>query len=499
MAGRSFLDIPAFASKPHVAVLTDICNEPDDAESLTRFLLYANEFKVDALIATTSFWQQTSTHVEQIHQILDAYASVEENLNSNVPPSRQYPTVESLRAIAKSGLSEYGMKAARGPVCEGTELLVNAVDNIPLDGNIWVLLWGGANVLAQALLQVKKSRSADEMAVFAAKLRVYAISDQDDSGPWIRLHFPQIFYIASIHGWNAYGLAAWTGISGESYYNFNPGGPDGDLVSNEWIKKNIQIGPYGKVAYPDPVFIPEGDTPTFLNLIQNGLTDPFRPHWGGWGGRYLLTDRSGTEGIRHYSDTADYVVGLDGKIHTSSQATIWRWRPAYQGDFAARMQWTLGRSFEETNHAPVVVLNGDSSMNALSINADFGETIYLDASKSWDPDTNDKLEFRWLHYKEPSATQWTVNFQVPDLLFTDESKGGRKLEKVSVKIPGEDEGMVFPLHPDQVKKWGPKTYHLILEVLDNAEFPMRTYKRILVHVGKGSSFKKSDWEFDEDF
>jgi len=200
MAERLFQDIPPFKTKPHVCVLTDICNEPDDAESLTRFLLYANEFQIDALIATTSFWQQTSTHVEQIHQIIDAYGSVETALNTQVPPNRKYPLADSLRAVSRSGLGGYGLKSAEGPICEGTELLIQAIDAIEENGHIWVLLWGGANVLAQALLNVKKSRSEAELAKFAAKLRVYAISDQDNSGPWIRLNFPSIFYIASTHG-----------------------------------------------------------------------------------------------------------------------------------------------------------------------------------------------------------------------------------------------------------------------------------------------------------
>ena len=479
----SIQDIPAFKSKSHIVVLTDICNEPDDAESLTRFLLYANEFHIDGLVATTSFWQQNSTHKEQIHQILDAYASVEANLNAHVPPSRQYPTANSLRELVRGGIAKYGMNGARGPLNEGTELLISAVDAITEnDGHIWVLIWGGANVLAQALLEIQKSRSEAEVAKFVSKLRVYAISDQDDAGPWIRLNFPNMFYIASVHGWNAYGLAAWTGISGESYYNFNPGGPDTDLVTKDWLKKYIQIGPYGKEAYPDPVFIPEGDTPTFLSLIQNGLTNPCRPEWGGWGGRYTLSDLTGTSGNRHYGDAADMVRGKDGNMHIGSQATIWRWRPAYQDDFAARMQWTLSNGFKTANHAPVVVLNGDSGLDALHIKTGFGKTVHLDASQSWDPDTSDSLSFKWLHYREPSATQWTVGYQVPELEFKDESGGQRKCEKVSIRIPGREEGMVFPLHPEKVHKWGAKTYHLILEVVDDAPFPMRAYRRVLLEV-----------------
>ena len=480
MASKTFHTIPAFKLKPHIAVLTDICNEPDDAESMTRFLLYANEFTIDALIAITSTWQRNSTHKEQILQIIDAYAEVENALNTHVPPSRAFPTADSLRAVVRSGLNAYGMEAARGSISEGTKLLIKAVDAITPDSFIWILIWGGANVLAQALLEVQRTRSVEELSKFASKIRVYAISDQDDAGPWIRLNFPKMFYIASVHAFNMYGLAAWTGISGESYYGFNTGGPDDSLVTKEWLKKNIQTGPYGSIAYPDPIFIPEGDTPTFLSIIQNGLTDPLCPEWGGWGGRYLLTDP--TRASLHYSDAADAVIGKDGKTHIGSQATIWRWREAYQGDFAARIQWTMNREFSAVNHAPVVVLNENTELDAMHIEVGFGETVLLDASQSWDPDTGDELEFKWRQYREPSATQWNVGFEVPELKILDVSKGQRKFEEVEVKIPGEDEGCLFPLDETKIMKWGPKTYHLILEVVDNAKYPMRSYRRVLIKV-----------------
>ena len=217
MAFKGFQNTPPFKSKPHIVVLTDICNEPDDAESMTRFLLYANEFSIDALVATTSTWQRNSTHKEQIHQVIDAYDEVLGSLNVHVPPSRQFPTADSLRVVVRSGLNAYGMEATRGPLSEGTQLLIHAVDSISSDNCIWILIWSGANVLAQALLEVQKCRNTESFTEFASKLRVYAISDQDDAGPWIRLNFPKIFYIASVHAFNMYGLAAWSGISGESY------------------------------------------------------------------------------------------------------------------------------------------------------------------------------------------------------------------------------------------------------------------------------------------
>ena len=43
--------VPTTSDKPRVLVLTDISNEPDDEESLVRFLVYSNEFDVEGLIA----------------------------------------------------------------------------------------------------------------------------------------------------------------------------------------------------------------------------------------------------------------------------------------------------------------------------------------------------------------------------------------------------------------------------------------------------------------
>jgi hypothetical protein len=43
--------------------------------------------------------------------------------------------------------------------------------------------------------------------------------------------------------------------------------------------------------------------------------------------------RQGTAGEVLPRDT---VAGVDGQRYTSDQATIWRWRKAFQNDFAAR-------------------------------------------------------------------------------------------------------------------------------------------------------------------
>lgn len=481
MDSEAYLHLPAFENKPRIAVLTDICNEPDDAQSLTRFLLYANEFSIRALVATTSTWQRNSIHKEAIYRIIDAYDAVWDNLNAHVPLSRQFPPPSSLREVVRSGIASYGMAGIREPLSQGARLLIQEVDETPADGSFWVLLWGGANVLAQALWSVQNSRSTERLSTFVRKLRVYSISDQDDAGPWLRTNFPRMFYIASIHAVNMYGLAAWTGISGEEHYGFDRGGPDHKLVTKRWLRENIQIGPYGKRAYPDPAFIVEGDTPTFLSLIQNGLTDPSVPEWGGWGGRYMLTDPSGESG--HYGDAADTVIGVDDRAHVSNQATIWRWREAYQADFAARMQRTLSPRFAGTNHAPIAVVNGDCSLKPLIINAVFGETVLLDASQSWDPDVGNTLKFRWMQYAEPSSTRWTIRYAVPKLQIEDAGPQALNMAKVAVRLPSQDDGFLSPLDSRKFVPWGPLTYHIVLEVMDDGIYPLRAYRRVLIRVG----------------
>jgi hypothetical protein len=70
-------------------------------------------------------------------------------------------------------------------------MLINAVDKDD-SRPLWVTAWGGPNVLAQALWKVQETRSKEELNEFVSKVRVYTISDQDDSGPWMRKEFPEI-------------------------------------------------------------------------------------------------------------------------------------------------------------------------------------------------------------------------------------------------------------------------------------------------------------------
>ncbi len=296
-----------------------------------------------------------------------------------------------------------------GKTSAGAGLIVKAAlasDPRPL----WVLAWGGSNTLAQALTDARAQRTPQELEAIVATLRVYTISDQDDAGPWLRREFPELHYIAmpSTQNGEEYAYATWTGISGDRFYKNAPGA-DFTTFTDEWVNENIRSkGPLGK-HYPYPCCIHEGDTPSFLGLIDNGLASAMSPAFGGWGGRYVWRQPSGeprpfwTQGGDSYPgrDNSRDTVTVEGRAYTSDQATIWRFRRAFQNDFAARMDWTI-KEKGEANHNPLVVVNGRPGSEPIVIDAEVGTSVTLDASGTRDPDGNG-LRPEWFFYPEAGS------------------------------------------------------------------------------------------------
>lgn len=449
-------------SKNRVIVLTDIEADPDDTQSLVRLLLYSNEIDIEGLVATTSCWQKTNIAPGSIEKVLRAYADVQPNLLKH---EKGFPPAGDLLSRVKKGLPVYGMEGVgMGKDSEGSEWIIkvlNENDERPL----WISVWGGANTLAQALYKIKNTRSDADARKLIEKLRVYTISDQDDSGIWIRNSFPYLFYIVSPG--DDYGSATWSGI------NTFVKGIDNGTISNKWLIENIQQG-HGVLGarYPDVAYGVEGDTPAFLSLIPNGLNNPDHPSWGGWGGRYELykpdfaKQKRGGSGVPYEPETrmiwtnasdayvsyvtSDYgrAVKRDTILFSGNKVSLWRWRDDFQNDFAARMDW-CEMPYENANHPPVAMSNQPEEITVKS-----GEAFTLNASGSTDPD-GDNLSFLWFHYPEAGS------YREP------------------IKIGTENLWAHWIVAPEVIRK---ETAHFILKVTDKGVPPLSRYKRVIVTI-----------------
>ncbi len=446
------------SSRPRVIVLTDITNEPDDQQSLVRFLVYSNEFDVEGLIATTSTWLRDKTSPENIRLCVDAYDKVQSQLAKHAPG---FPTAKSLQDRIKDGIAKYGMAGVgEDNDSDGSRHIIEVVDGDD-PRPIWVTAWGGTNCLAQALWRVKKERSEEAVDKFVDKLRVYTISDQDDSGEWLRRTFPKLFYVVSTGGqsFKDYHRATWTGISGDDFFINGPGYHI-NLVSNDWLKKNIREnhGPLGEL-YPRIEYMMEGDTPSFFGLINNGLGSEVSPGYGGWGGRYEFRKVAAGNGPI-WTDGRDAVTLPDGKTYASAQATIWRWRAAYQHDFAARMDWCV-KDPGQANHNPLVIVDGDNTKKVINRNVTAGQSITLSAAGTMDPDGN-KLTYRWFHYPE-------AEYDI-----------GHKRRSWSVDLTGADTDKVSFVVPKA--RYDHDKIHIILDVSDDGQPSLHAYRRIVFTV-----------------
>lgn len=440
--------------KQRVFVLTDITNEPDDQQSLVRFLVYANEYDIEGLVATTSTHMRNQVRQDKIEELIRNYGKVKPNLDRH---ASGFPEMDQLLSVTSQHLPVYSMDGVgEGKDSPGSELLIKAIDKAD-DRPLWVSVWGGANCLAQALWKVKNTRSEEELKKFVEKIRIYAISDQDFAGPWIRHHFPGIFYIVDASAgdnYREYYKATWTGISGDRWYKNGPK-YQFELVDNPWLKVNIQEnhGPLG-ANYLPLEYIMEGDTPSFIGLIQNGLAWYQSPAWGGWAGRYELwksygeVDKIWTSSI----NTQDEVTLPDGRVEASNQATIWRFRDAFQYDFAARMDWNVADSYESANHNPVAVLNGNDDKSWANAKIKEDDEVVLSAKGSQDPD-GDQVEINWWVYREAGNFSGNLKIDNPTA------------EEIRFRMPKLGEGQAI---------------HLILEIRDSGTPALTSYRRVVL-------------------
>lgn len=457
--------------KQRLIVLTDIFHgfEVDDIQSMIRLLVYSNDIDIEGLIAITSCFVKHGGKEENariIHGLIDAYEQVKVNLDRY---SKDYPSSSYLHKQVCCGLPFFGGRFQNYPIKNeknnpGVLKIIEALKKEE-ERPLWIALWGGANTLAQALSLLEKEDHTN-FDSYLSKLRIYAISDQDHAGKWIRKHYgKKLFYIVSPSkgswfGNYTYYKATWPGISSD---NFKHGSEDGNkktngfkgadslLVSKEWIDKNIRKDSLLGQHYPSSTFLLEGDTPSFLNLIPNGLSVPEKPSWGGWGGRYEKRYPKKKEfGVKEpnpiYTNGKDTVLGLDKKVHTSPQATIWRFREDFQNDFAARMDWTREKSLgclpPEVPLEPTVVHVIPHQVKRLTISASHPNNI--------------PLRYDWFFY--PEATGLTFD----------------ALRGIRLEASGNVAQVIFESPVSCL--------HLLVKVTSLGKIPISRYHRFILEV-----------------
>ena len=433
--------------KPRLVVCTDIAPadvEPDDMESMVRLMAYADMFEIEALITSVG-WNcdpYPAEWAEYLQRVIEAYrkdvpklmrrSGQQEFMPLEDENKQQYigywPSADYVKSRAVMGSIHGGIKAIGADNdSPGSELLIRLADEDDTRP-IYVAAWGGANTLAQAIWRVKQTRSAEELKKFVRKFRIYTITDQDmqysmrmnrsySSHMWLRKEFADDLQFVWDEG-------TWQ--------------EQCELGKRHWQQHKDNIQGRGALGgeYPTYKWGVEGDTPSFLYVMPNGLNNPEDPHQAGWAGyheRGMCADSLTTAWTSWQEPVRSISVGYKQRFY-----------PDELNDFMARMQWAAeGKG----NLNPYVVIPNDT-INITMI------SLSLDASKSVDPD-GDNLQFSWWQQPEIGKTKITIE-QADQPIAT-------------LRIPADAKG---------------DTIHIICEVHDDGPYHLPAYRRIIIKISK---------------
>lgn len=418
------------SQRPRLIVETDAGGDPDDEQSLVRFLLYSNEWDVEGIIANRPEARQGENQNRErtglgiVQRFVDAYESCYPKLRTH---DSRYPRPADLRHRTVAGYED---------TRDGVDLILAAVDR-PDPRPVWFLNWGtdagsASSSLTRALDQVRRERGEAGYAQFKNRLRLsswelfgeHTTAINPPWKLWVDPFRPELEGKRWYHQFSAIAATA--------------GGFD--------LERDVRTGhgPLGAL-YPTNTTHPmkEGDSMTFLYLIPTGMNDPEHPEWGSWAGRYGLNPEQ--PGRPYYwANQQDSWQGT-----TNRNNTLRRWAVHLQNDFRARLDWCV-RDFTEANHPPRPKVQGSLARTVAA-----GERVRLDARGTTEPDGN-PLQFEWSFYPEAGTYQG----ELP-------------------RLQGADAAQAAFVAP-RVER--PQTLHLLLTVTDQGEPALTRYRRVIVTV-----------------
>jgi hypothetical protein len=423
----------ATGDRPRVIVTSD--GEIDDECSFVRFLLYANEWDIEGIIANRpnarpgENLNAVRTGLGIVQQHLSAYGEVHRRLQEHASgfPAKQYLWERAVSGYADSD--------------DGVNLIIAAVDRDD-PRPVWFQNWGtdrgsAPSSLERALDKVLAERGQVGYEKFKNKI---LLCSADKFGNHTTTIAP---------AWRFWLLPSLPNMDGGNWYHrFGPltataGGFD--------LRRDVLTGhgPLGTL-YPTNTNIrqKEGDSHLFLYIIPTGMNDPMHPGWGSWAGRFGLRDAEPRRPNYYWANQRDVWQGT-----TNRDNTLKRWAADLQNDFRARLDWCV-KPFSVANHPPIAALNGDWSKEILTCTAKPNSNVRLSAAGSKDPDRH-PLSYEWLVYPEAGTYPNEVRI-------TNETSA-----ETSVLVPPNAVG---------------KEIHVLLTVRDRGEPPLASYRRAVIQV-----------------
>lgn len=317
----------AAAERHRVVVSTDIGGtDPDDNQSMTHLLMYADEFDIEGLISSPSYGTGSK---DEILRMIDLYESDLPRLRDGLKllkPENEYPSPDYLRSITRQGKRDEAPLDGYSHPTDGSDWIVKCArreDSRPL----WVLVWGALEDVAQAL---------HDAPDIADKLRVYWIGGPNkkwgcNAYNYIVSNFPNLWFIEN--------NATYRGFIGSAKDNSPYQAPFWD----SFMKGAGALGEDFKKYYDGIVKM--GDTPSLLYLMNDGdVTNPGVEHWGGRFDRLSLSPKYVITGPMSANDTIS-LYGLmewrltGPKIDVPCDSVCFRlevdkqtWRGYYEGD-----------------------------------------------------------------------------------------------------------------------------------------------------------------------
>jgi hypothetical protein len=417
------------AERVRLLIETDAGGDPDDEQSLVRFLLYSNEWDVEGIICNRAVARDgENLNVERTglgigRQLIKAYGQCYPKLVQHDP---RYPHPDELLRRTVAGYANTD---------DGVQRIISAVDRED-SRPLWYSDWGsdrGSDVnMSRALDRVLKERGSEGYAKFKNRLRLTSYDQFGEHTTKVAPPFPLWVntFQPPLEGKRWYHrFSALTATAGG--FNLQQ-----DVLTGH--------GPLGALYPTNTTHVQkEGDTPTFLYLVPTGMNDPEQPTWGSWAGRYGRHPEY--QQFNYY--WANQADTWNGSTHRDN--TLLRWAAHLQNDFKCRMDWCV-KDRAEANHPPIVKINGDWKRSVKG-----GEQVTLDASPSSDPD-NHGLNFEWVYYPEPG----TYRGSAPPI------ENPKKAQAV-VTAPMVNNA---------------ETVHFILMVTDNGSPPLTRYQRVILTI-----------------